>query len=88
MYVKVRGQLSWSQLSVPHVGLTSGPQAWWQVLFLIHSNRHSNKFNRFLLIRQVPLTATPSPETGFLCVALAVLELREIRLPLPPKCWD
>jgi hypothetical protein len=36
-------------------------------------------------------------ETGFLCVALAVLELTlktrlasksEIRLPLPPKCWD
>jgi hypothetical protein len=36
-------------------------------------------------------------ETGFLCVALAVLELTletwlasnsEISLPLPPKCWD
>ena len=33
-------------------------------------------------------------ETGFLCVILAVLELTrlasnsEIRLPLPPKCWD
>jgi hypothetical protein len=34
-------------------------------------------------------------ETGFLRVALAVLELEprlasnlEIRLPLPPKCWD
>jgi hypothetical protein len=36
-------------------------------------------------------------ETGFLCVALAVLELTlwtrlasnsEIRLPLSPKCWD
>ena len=33
-------------------------------------------------------------ETGFLCVALVVLELTrlasnsEIRLPLPPKCWD
>jgi hypothetical protein len=36
-------------------------------------------------------------ETGFLCVVLAVLELTlytrlasnsEIRLPLPPKCWD
>ena len=36
-------------------------------------------------------------ETGFLCIALAVLELTlltrlasnsEIRLPLPPKCWD
>jgi hypothetical protein len=36
-------------------------------------------------------------ETGFLCVVLAVLELAlqtrlalnsEIRLPLPPKCWD
>jgi hypothetical protein len=36
-------------------------------------------------------------ETGFLCVALAVLELTlytklalnsEIYLPLPPKCWD
>jgi hypothetical protein len=36
-------------------------------------------------------------ETGFLCVALAVLELTletrlasnsEIRLPRPPKCWD
>jgi hypothetical protein len=36
-------------------------------------------------------------ETGFLCVALAVLELTlwtrlalnsEIRLSLPPKCWD
>jgi hypothetical protein len=36
-------------------------------------------------------------KTGFLCVALAVLELTlqirlasnsEIRLPLPPKCWD
>jgi hypothetical protein len=27
-------------------------------------------------------------ETGFLCVALAVLELREIHLPPPPKCWD
>ena len=36
-------------------------------------------------------------ETGFLCVSLAVLELilytrlalnTEIRLPLPPKCWD
>ena len=33
-------------------------------------------------------------ETGFLCVALIVLELTrlasnsEIRLPLPPKCWD
>jgi hypothetical protein len=36
-------------------------------------------------------------ETGFLCVALAVLELTlltrlasnsEIRLPLHPKCWD
>jgi hypothetical protein len=36
-------------------------------------------------------------EAGFLCVALAVLELTlktrlalnsEIRLPLPPKCWD
>jgi hypothetical protein len=35
--------------------------------------------------------------TGFLCVALAVLELTlyirlasnsEIRLPLPPECWD
>jgi hypothetical protein len=37
------------------------------------------------------------PETGFLCIAQAVLELTlytrlasnsEIRLPLPPKCWD
>jgi hypothetical protein len=37
------------------------------------------------------------PETGFLCVALAVLELTlwtrlasnsEICLPLPPECWD
>ena len=36
-------------------------------------------------------------ETGFLCVALAVLELTlwtrlasnsEIHLPLPPECWD
>jgi hypothetical protein len=36
-------------------------------------------------------------ETGFLCIALAVLELTlktrlalnsEICLPLPPKCWD
>jgi hypothetical protein len=36
-------------------------------------------------------------ETGFLCIALAVLELTlltrlalnsEIRLPLPSKCWD
>jgi hypothetical protein len=34
-------------------------------------------------------------ETGFLCIALAVLELTlytrlasEIHLPLPPKCWD
>ena len=36
-------------------------------------------------------------ETGFLCIALAVLELTlqtrlalnsEIRLPLPPECWD
>jgi hypothetical protein len=36
-------------------------------------------------------------ETGFLCIALAILELTletrlvsnsEIRLPLPPKCWD
>jgi hypothetical protein len=36
-------------------------------------------------------------ETGFLCIALAVLELilktrlasnSEIHLPLPPKCWD
>jgi hypothetical protein len=36
-------------------------------------------------------------ETGFLCVALAVLELTlqtrlalnsEIHLPLPPKCWN
>ena len=36
-------------------------------------------------------------ETGFLCIALAVLELTletrlasnsEIRRPLPPKCWD
>jgi hypothetical protein len=36
-------------------------------------------------------------ETGFFCVALAVLELTlqtrlasnsEILLPLPPKCWD
>jgi hypothetical protein len=36
-------------------------------------------------------------ETGFLCAALAVLELTlqtrlasnsEIHLPLPPKCWD
>jgi hypothetical protein len=36
-------------------------------------------------------------EAGFLCVALAVLELTlqtrlawnsEIRLPLPPECWD
>jgi hypothetical protein len=36
-------------------------------------------------------------ETGFLCVALAVLGLTlwtrlalnsEIHLPLPPKCWD
>ena len=36
-------------------------------------------------------------ETGFLCIALAVLELTlqtrlawnsEIRLSLPPKCWD
>jgi hypothetical protein len=36
-------------------------------------------------------------ETGFLCVALAVLELTlwtrlasnsEICLPLPPECWD
>jgi hypothetical protein len=36
-------------------------------------------------------------ETGFLCIALAVLELAlqtrlalnsEICLPLPPKCWD
>jgi hypothetical protein len=36
-------------------------------------------------------------ETGFLCVALAVLELplstrlalnSEIGLPLPPECWD
>jgi hypothetical protein len=36
-------------------------------------------------------------ETGFLCIALAELELTlqtrlasnsEIRLPLPPQCWD
>jgi hypothetical protein len=36
-------------------------------------------------------------ETGFLCIALVVLELTlktklasnsEIHLPLPPKCWD
>ena len=36
-------------------------------------------------------------ETGFLCVALAVLEFTfwtglasssEVRLPLPPQCWD
>jgi hypothetical protein len=36
-------------------------------------------------------------ETGFLCIALAVLELTlytrqasnsEICLPLPPECWD
>ena len=36
-------------------------------------------------------------ETGFLCIALAVLELNlltrlssnsGIHLPLPPKCWD
>jgi hypothetical protein len=36
-------------------------------------------------------------ETGSLCIALAVLELTlqtrlasnsEIRLPLPPECWD
>jgi hypothetical protein len=36
-------------------------------------------------------------EIGFLCVALAILELTlktrlawnsEIHLPLPPKCWD
>jgi hypothetical protein len=36
-------------------------------------------------------------ETGFLCIALAVLELTlytrlasnsGIRLPLPPECWD
>jgi hypothetical protein len=36
-------------------------------------------------------------ETGFFCIVLAVLELTlktrlalnsEIRLPLPPKCWD
>jgi hypothetical protein len=37
-------------------------------------------------------------ETGFLCIALAVLELTlcrpglasnsEIHLPLPPECWD
>ena len=36
-------------------------------------------------------------ETGFLCIALAVLELAlearlasnsELHLPLPPKCWD
>ena len=27
-------------------------------------------------------------ETGFLCVVLAVLELKEILLPLAPKCWD
>jgi hypothetical protein len=27
-------------------------------------------------------------ETGFLCVALAGLELTEIYLPLPSKCWD
>ena len=36
-------------------------------------------------------------ETGFLCIALALLELtlktrlasnQEICLPLPPKCWD
>jgi hypothetical protein len=28
-----------------------------------------------------------SSETGFLCVALAVLDL-EIHLPLSPGCWD
>jgi hypothetical protein len=34
-------------------------------------------------------------KTDFLCIALAVLELNfvdqansEIRLPLPPECWD
>lgn len=26
-------------------------------------------------------------ETGFICIALAVLEL-EVQLPLPPKCWE
>ena len=43
------------------------------------------------------LGVLPPPQTGFLCVALAILELTlytrvasnsEIRLPLPPKCWD
>ena len=40
---------------------------------------------------------SPPPQTGFLCIAMAVPELTletrlasnsEIRLPLPPKCWD
>jgi hypothetical protein len=32
--------------------------------------------------------ASGSEETGFLLVALAVLELTEICLPLPPQFWD
>jgi hypothetical protein len=27
-------------------------------------------------------------ETGFLCIALAVLKLTETRLPLSLECWD
>ena len=37
------------------------------------------------------LVPPPHPLTaGFLCVSLAVTELREIHLPLPlpPECWD
>ena len=53
----------------------------------IHAGKHSyteNKINR---------KSISPPETKFLCVVLAVLELilrldwlREIPLPLPPKC--
>ena len=34
------------------------------------------------------LFACISGQTGFLCVALTGLELKEIYLPLPPKHWD
>jgi hypothetical protein len=63
-------------------------------------------FFSFLFLYSPPLPSSPLLplslsfflfETGFLCIALAVLELTlyaklasntEIRLPLPPKCRD
>lgn len=44
----------------------------------------------FIILTEIEYDLFFLPETEFLCLALAVLELTDIYLPLPasPGCWD